>query len=419
MSDAARLATTLAAIRPQVLGALTRHFRDIDKAEDAFQTACERALRRWPETGRPTDPAAWLIRVGRNAGIDALRRERRYAPLEGEPEPDAPDDAEAAAIERLEAGAYRDDVLRLMFICCHPGLRQTDQLALALKVVAGLAVQEIARAFLVSLKAMEQRITRAKRKVAEARISFETPSMTERSERLAAVSTMLYLLFNEGYSSAGDGAHVRTGLCEEAIRLTRLLLRLFPGQSEVAGLLALCLFQHARARARLDPSGAIILLEDQDRGLWDPYPIAEARVLLEKALMKGRPGPYQIQAAIAGVHCAAARAEATDWAEIDRLYAALERLQPSPVVTLNRAVAVSKVAGPQAALAMIEPLARSLARYLYFHGVHGALLEDLGRLSDAHEAYARALTLCTTPAETAHLKAKLDAIEERLGRAVG
>ncbi|MGI9384210.1 MAG: RNA polymerase sigma factor [Methyloligellaceae bacterium] len=419
MSDLARLGTTLAAVRPQVVGALARHFRDIDKAEDAFQTACERALKRWPETGRPADPAAWLIRVGRNAGIDALRRERRFEPLEGEPEPDAPDDAEAATIERLEADAYRDDILRLLFICSHPELQQSDQLTLALKVVAGLAVKEIARAFLVSPKAMEQRITRAKRKVADARISFETPSLAERTERLAAVSTMLYLLFNEGYSSAGDGAHVRASLCEEAIRLIRLLLRLFPGQSEVTGLLALCLFQHARARARLDAEGEIILLEDQDRGLWDPFLIAEGRVLLEKALLKGRPGPYQVQAAIAGVHCAAARPEATDWAEIDRLYAALERLQPSPVVTPNRAVAVSKVAGPEAALAMIEPLASILARYLYFHGVHGALLEELGRLSDAHEAYGRALALCTTPAETAHLKAKLDALQEKLGRAVG
>lgn len=413
MRDPAWLDAVLATARPRVVGALARHFRDLDKAEDAFQTACLRALSSWPAKGRPKDPVAWLILVGRNAAIDALRKDSRLTSLEEEPADSALPDVEAATIEELETQDYRDDILRLLFICSQPALPIADQLALALKVVVGLSVKEIARAFLVTPKAMEQRITRAKRKVAAAGVSFETPSLAERAERLAAVSTMLYLLFNEGYSSAGDSAHVRVALCEEAIRLLRLLLRLFPGQSEVMGLLALCLFQHARSKARLDAAGQIVLLEDQDRGLWAPYLIAEGRVLLEKALLKGRPGPYQIQAAIAGVHCAARTPEATDWVEIERLYRALEQVQPSPVVTLNRAIAVSKVSGPAAALALIDPLAAVLDGYLYFHGARAALLEDLGRSSEAAAAYRKALALCTTPAETAHLRQRLQDLEEK------
>lgn len=412
MSGRPRLDAILAAARPQVVAALTRRFRDLDRAEEGYQTACLRALASWPGKGRPRDPVAWLILVGRNAVIDELRRESRHAPLEAELTEAPLADAEAAAIARLEAEDYRDDILRLLFICCRPELPRSDQLALALKVVAGLSVQEIARAFLVRPKAMEQRLTRAKRKAAAAGISFDTPSVAERAQRLAAVSTLLYLMFNEGYSSAGNGAHLRAALCEDAIRLQRLLLRLFPGQSEVMGLLALCLFQHARARARLDTEGRIVLLEDQDRGLWDRYLIAEGRVLIEKALLKGRPGPYQIQAAIAGVHCAAAAPEATDWVEIERLYRALEQAQPSPVVTLNRAVAVAQLDGPAAALALIEPLAGALEGYLYFHGARAAWLEELGRVPEAAEAYGRALALCTTPAETAHLKARLAALKE-------
>ena len=419
MTGTGWLGTALATARPQVVGALARHFRDIDKAEDAYQTACVRALGSWPRNGRPRDPVAWLIAVGRNAGIDGLRRDERYAPLDGEMPGGDPPDAEAAVIDRLEAEAYRDDILRLLFICCYPGIPVSDQLALALKVVAGLSIKEIARAFLVTSKTMEQRLTRAKRKVTAAGVSFETPSVGERAERLAAVLTMLYLLFNEGYASGGDGAHVRVSLCAEAIRLLRLLLRLFPGQSEIMGLLALCLFQHARYRGRLDKGGRIVLLEDQDRTRWDRYPIAEARVLLEKALRRGRPGPYQIQAAIAGVHCAAATWDATDWAEIDRLYAALESLQPSPVVTLNRAVAVSKVRGPDAALAMIDPLGDALDGYLYFHGARAVLLEQSGRRDEALGAYARALELCATPAEADHVRGRLQALRKKMVGAVG
>ncbi len=421
MSDRGPLGAILTAARPRAVAALTRHFRDIHKAEDAFQTACLRALKTWPERGRPDDPLAWLIRVGRNAAIDALRREARFDPLPDELDSDRDEarDVETETIERLENQDYRDDVLRLLFVCCQPVLPLSDQLALALKVVAGLTVQEIARAFLVGTGAMEKRITRAKQKVAAARISFQTPSPAERAERLAAVLSMLYLLFNEGYSSAGEGAHVRVPLCDEAIRLQRLVLRLFPGQSEVMGLLALCLFQHSRARARLSAAGEIVLLENQDRALWDRQMIAEARVLLEKALLKGRPGSYQVQAALAGVHCGAATPEDTDWHEIDRLYQVLEQIQPSPVVTLNRAVAVSKTQGCAAALAMIDPLAERLSGYLYFHGARGALLEDDGRHSEALEAYGRALKLCSTAAETTHVKTRLEGLREKVSRAVG
>ncbi|HEY8537948.1 MAG TPA: DUF6596 domain-containing protein, partial [Steroidobacteraceae bacterium] len=280
-------------------------------------------------------------------------------------------------------------------------------------------VKEIARAFLVSEAAMEQRITRAKRRVMAANVPFETPGPAERAERLSAVAAMIYLLFNEGYSASGGEAHVRTALCEEAIRLARLLLRLFQGEPEIMGLLALLLLQHARAPARLDADGNIVLLEDQDRSLWDRDLIAEGLVLVDKALRHRRPGPYQIQAAIAAVHSHAARAEDTDWAEINALYKILEQLQPSPVVTLNRAVAVSKVEGPAAALGLIEPLADKLSGYFHFFGVKGALLMQLDRHDEAREAFGRAIALANTPAEAAHIRMHLDRLMKQEGKAVG
>ena len=263
---------------------------------------------------------------------------------------------------------------------------------------------------------MEQRITRAKRRVAAARVAFETPGAVERSERLAAVAAMIYLLFNEGYSASGGNAHIRVPLCEEAIRLARLLLRLFPSEPEIMGMTALLLMQHARAVARLDAEGAIVLLQDQDRRAWNREAIAEGLVLVEKALRHRRPGPYQVQAAIAAMHARAPRAEDTDWAEIDRLYAVLETLQPSPVVTLNRAVAVAKVQGPAAALAMIEPLAERLSGYFHFFGVKGALLEDLGRAEEARVAFSRAIALANTAAEAAHIRQHLDRLMTDRGR---
>ncbi|MGH6717349.1 MAG: RNA polymerase sigma factor [Bradyrhizobium sp.] len=408
-ADAAWVDAALTSARPQAVGALLRYFRDLDTAEEAYQNACLRALKSWPQNGPPRDPAAWLIMVGRNAAIDEVRRNRRQQPL---PEDDQAisdlDDAEDALAERLDGSHYRDDILRLLFICCHPDLPPTQQIALALRIVSGLSVRQIARAFLVGEAAMEQRITRAKARVAQANVPFETPGAVERSDRLAAVAAMIYLIFNEGYSASGDTAGIRKPLCEEAIRLARLLLRLFPGEPEIMGLTALLLLQHARADARFDADGNLILLEDQDRSLWNRKLIAEGAALIDKAMRHRRSGPYQIQAAVAALHARAETPEDTDWRQIDLLYGALEAIQPSPVVTLNRAVAVSKVRGPEAALAMIEPLEARLSNYFHFFGVRGALLMQLDRSDEARVAFDRAIALANTSAEAAHIRMHLD-----------
>lgn len=408
MTDLAWIDAALTAARPQAVAALLRYFRDLDAAEEAFQEACLRALKNWPQNGPPRDPVAWLIMVGRNSGIDAVRRGSRTTALPSDDLISDLEDAEAGMAERLDGADYRDDVLRLLFICCHPDLPATQQIALALRIVSGLTVKEIARAFLVGDSAMEQRITRAKARVAGAGVPFEAPGAVERAERVGAVAAMLYLLFNEGYAASGGDAHVRTPLCDEAIRLARLLLRLFPGEPEILGLTALLLLQHARTPARLDACGEIVLLEDQDRGSWDRILIGEGLALLDKAMRHRRPGPYQVQAAIAALHARAGRAADTDWAGIDRLYQTLERMQPSPVVTLNRAVAVSKVEGPAAALTLIEPLAPRLSGYFYFFGVRGALLLQLDRPAEAREAFDRAIALASTAAEAAHIRQHLD-----------
>ncbi|HLZ64883.1 MAG TPA: RNA polymerase sigma factor [Aliidongia sp.] len=408
MSDLAWIDAALTAARPQALGALLRYFRDLDSAEEAFQDACLRALRTWPDKGPPRDPAAWLIMVGRNAGIDQTRRRARQTPLPDEELISDLDDAEAAAAERMDGADYRDDVLRLLFICCHPDLPATQQIAVALRIVSGLSVKQIARAFLVGESAMEQRITRAKARIAGAGVPFEPPGPVERAERLAAVATMIYLVFNEGYSSIDNAAPDRAPLSDEAIRLARLLLRLFPAEPELMGLAALMLLQHARTPARFDAAGAVVLLKDQDRRLWNPRMIAEGLALVDKAMRHRRPGPYQVQAAIAALHARAARPQDTDWAQIDRLYATLERLRPSPVVTLNRAVAVSKVAGAAAALALVEPLEDRLGGYFYFFGLKGALLDQLGRVEEARACFDRAIALAHTPAEAAHIRMHLD-----------
>jgi len=408
VTDIAWIDAALKSARPQAISALLRYFRDLDQAEEAFQEACLRALKNWPLNGPPRDPAAWLILVGRNAALDDVRRRKHSEPLPPEEVISDLDDAEADLADRLDSSRYRDDMLRLLFICCHPDLPATQQIALALRIVSGLSVKEIAHAFLVSESAMEQRITRAKRRIAEAQVPYETPGAIERAERLAAVAAMIYLLFNEGYSASGGTAHIRISLCEEAIRLARLLLRMFTAEPEIMGLTALLLLQYARTPARLDADGDIVLLEDQDRGLWHRDMIAEGLALVEKALRHRRAGPYQVQAAIAGVHASAARPDETDWSEIDQLYAVLETLQPSPVVTLNRAVAVSKLHGPAAALAMIEPLAAQLGGYFHFFGVQGAFLMQLGRTDAARVAFDRAIALAHTPAEAAHIRRHLD-----------
>jgi RNA polymerase sigma-70 factor (ECF subfamily) len=415
MTELAWIETALAAARPQAIGALLRYFRDLDTAEEAFQDACLRALKSWPQNGPPRDPAAWLILVGRNAGLDGVRRRSRQADLPPEDLISDLEDVEAPLAERLDGAHYRDDILRLLFICCHPDLPPTQQVALALRIVSGLSVRQIACAFLVGDAAMEQRITRAKARIARAGVPFDAPDAVERSERVAAVAAMVYLLFNEGYS-AGDNA-ARAQFCDEAIRLGRLLLRLFQTEPEVMGLLALMLLQHARTPARLDPDGEIVLLEDQDRGLWNGRMIAEGLALIDKALRHRRPGAYQVQAAIAALHARAATPADTDWPQIERLYANLERLQPSPVVTLNRSVAVGKVAGPAAALDLIEPLAERLCGYFHFHGARGAYLLQLGRTAEAREAFDRAIALANTPAEAAHIRQHLDRIVAENARA--
>jgi len=408
VTDLGWIDAAVSAARPRAIAALLRYFRDLDTAEEAFQEACLRALNSWPRNGPPRDPAAWLVLVGRNFGVDQIRRHGKQDPLPDDAQISDLEDAETSLAERLDSSHYRDDILRLLFICCHPDLPAVQQIALALRIVSGLGVKEIARAFLVSEAAMDQRITRAKRRVGEAEVAFEAPGAVERAERLGAVAAMIYLLFNEGYSATGGEAHVRVGLCEEAIRLARLLLGLFPSESEIMGLLALLLLQHARVKARLDAMGAIVLLDDQDRSRWDRAMIAEGLALVEKALRHKTPGPYQIQAAIAAEHATAATARDTSWAKIDQLYAALEALQPSPVVTLNRAVAVAKVHGPENALMMIEPLEARLSTYFHFFGLKGGLLLQLGRADEARVAFDRAIALAHTAAEAAHIRQHID-----------
>lgn len=415
MTDQAWIETALTSSRPQAVAALLRYFRDLDAAEEAYQEACLRALRNWPVNGPPRDPTAWLIMVGRNAALDAVRKRARHAPMPDEAQVSDLEDVETPMAERLDDSQYRDDVLRLMFICCHPDLPATQQIPLALRIVSGLTVKEIARAFLVSEAAMEQRITRAKAKVANAGVPFETPGPVERSERLATVMQVIYLVFNEGYS-AGPKDEARADLAEEAIRLGRLLLRIFQAEPEVMGLLALMLLQHSRQPARFDADGAAVLLEDQDRSLWRGKLVQEGLALIDKAMRHRRTGVYLVQAAIAALHAQARTFEETDWAGIDALYATLERLQPSPVITLNRAVAVSKTQGAQAALDMIEPLAERLAGYFHFHGTRGGLLLMLNRRREARESFDRAIGLANTAAEAAHIRMHIDRLIAESGK---
>ena len=397
--------------RPRALAALTRVFRDIDLAEDAFADACLKAVSEWDRTGPPRDPFAWLLTTARNAGIDRLRTAgRRRAILERNaadflpdpvPEPELPDPNE-----------MRDDVLRLLFICCHPALARRDQLALALKVVAGLTVDEIARAFLVKPKTLEQRLTRAKRTVAANPVPFETPSPQERGRRLGEVSLMIYLMFNEGWSTSDSAEQVRLALCEEAIRLARLLVELFPAMSEQSALLALLLYQHARRAARVTADGQLRTLDEQDRALWDRAAIAEAHAHLQKAQRAGQNGPYRIQAAIAGEHARAARPEDTDWAAIVAHYDALAALQPTPVVRLNRAAAIARALGPEAALAELAPLADDLSEYRWFHTTRATLLAQIGNDQGARTAWQRALELGPTAPERLVIEEKIAALQK-------
>ncbi len=411
MSDTSWIGSVIAAARPQAVAALLRYFRNLDTAEEAFQEASLRALKAWQKNGPPRDAAAWLIMVARNAGIDSVRKTSKQDPLPPEDLISDLSDVETATVEQLDAADYRDDILRLLFICCHPELPATQQIALALRIVSGLSVKQIARAFLVTEVAMEQRITRAKGRVASAHVPFESPSAADRAERVAAVAAMIYLVFNEGYTTNVADHGAKAPLCEEAIRLARLLLGLYPTEPEIMGLTALLLLQHARAAARFDADGSVVLLEDQDRTRWNAKQIAEGLALIDKAVRHRRPGPYQVQAAIAAIHARAKAFRETDWSEIDLLYGTLERMQPSPVVSLNRAVAVAKARGPAAALDMIEPLAAKLGSYFYFHGARGAFLQELGRKDEARVAFDRAIALANTPAEAAHIRMQIDRLQ--------
>jgi RNA polymerase sigma-70 factor (ECF subfamily) len=410
--DPRSIDAALSGARPQAVAALLRQFRDLDTAEEAFQNACLKALRAWPEKGLPRDPVAWLIFVGRNSGIDGMRRRSREDALPDEIAAPEAWDAEDALAERLDDADYADDLLRLLFICCHRDLQPTQQIALALRIVSGLTVAQIARAFLVSESAMEQRITRAKRVVAKAEVPFEAPAPIARAERLASVAAMIYLIFNEGYT-ASEHVAAREPLCEEAIRLARLLLAMFPDEPELIGLTALMLLQHARHGARFDAHGAVVLLERQDRSRWDKDMIAEGLVLVARAFRKRRPGRYQIEAAIAALHSRAARFEDTDWAQIAQLYEALEDYAPSPIVALNRAAALSMVEGPETALDRLAPLEPALSSYFYFHGLKGHLLQRLGRDGEAREAFGRAVGLANTAAEAAQIRLYLDQLDPK------
>ena len=406
--DADWIGLTISGARAKAVAALYRYFRDLDMAEEAFQEASLRALKSWPKNGPPRDTAAWLILVGRNSGIDTVRKRARFTQLPDEERISDTSDAETDIAERIDDSHYRDDILRLLFVCCHPDLPATQQIGLALRIVSGLTVKQIARAFLVSDAAMEQRITRAKARIAKSGANFETPDAADRAERVGAVAAMVYLVFNEGYTSAGERSETRNTFALEAIRLGRLLLGLFPSEPELMGLLALMLIQHSRDAARFDHDGNIILLDDQDRTLWDRTMIEEGLALIDKAMRHRTPGIFQVQAAIAALHAHAKRPDDTDWVEIELLYRVLEGLQPSPVVTLNRAVAVSKIAGSQAALDVIEPLGNALGGYFYFHGLRGGLLKDLGRIEEARQAFDIAIAQANTTAEAVHIRAHLD-----------
>ncbi|SLN40445.1 RNA polymerase sigma factor [Ruegeria meonggei] len=386
MSDWLEVTFTLH--RPRALAALIRMFRDIDIAEEAFADACLKALIVWTNDGEPRDPLAWLLTTARNSGLDHVRKsQRRAAILSRHVEEFKPVPAETPDPDEM-----RDDVLRLLFICCHPELERRDQIAIALRVVLGLSVDEIASGFLIKPKTMEQRITRAKKKIASNPVAFETPSPAERGARLGEVSLMVYLMFSEGWSTSAGPKQIKFTLCEEAIRLARLLAALFPAMGEQAALLALLLFQHARRRARIDPEGKLVALDDQDRSLWDRANIAEATGLLQKAHRTGHQGVYIIQAAIAATHAHAASVDHTDWASIESHYAALYALQPTPVVRLNQIAAQAKLHGPIYALKAMEPLAQELSTYRWYHAMRGGLLQEAG---DHHAAIAAFETVMT------------------------